>query len=655
MTTIDVSSDSGLSALNEYLSSRSYIAGHSGTSADAAAFDLLAKDPGNAFPHVSRYFRQLQSFTPSELTKLRGVAPTGTFPTITSSGAAASSGSYSTSTGITTPASVALVDPYSKRVFIRRILEKNDGLDFVGQTLTVGGWVKSGRDQKQFAFIALNDGSTPLNLQVVVLPEIGTPFGKLVPTGTSLLVEGEIKPTPDDVKNAKQKVELHVTKIHYLGESDAGANPIAKTKLSLEFLRSVTHLRPRTNAISSVSRIRNSLAYATHLFFQTSGFLYIHAPIITGSDCEGAGEMFGVTTILTTAERNLKKGGSAPSEKEVADASKAVETHTKTVTDLKEKGDKVKKADKQSAEVSLNQAKKQLEELMYRKSLIGGVPHTGEGIDYTHDFFSKPSFLTVSGQLEAEVFACSMSSVYTFGPTFRAEDSHTTRHLAEFWMIEPEIAFCDIKGNMQCAEDYVRFCCKYVLEHCRADLEFMAERIDSTCLARVEQVANTPFKRLSYTEAITLLQEHIAQKKVTFTEDVHWGMDLGSEHERYICEKVFNMPTILYNYPKGIKAFYMRVNEDNKTVAAMDILVPGIGELIGGSQREERPDVLANRITEMGLPLEPYSWYLDLRRFGTVVHSGFGLGFERLIMFCTGMENIRDVIPFPRWPGHCEL
>eukprot|EP00299_Pterocystis_sp_00344_P008083 c2916_g1_i1.p1 GENE.c2916_g1_i1~~c2916_g1_i1.p1 ORF type:complete len:647 (+),score=137.77 c2916_g1_i1:1-1941(+) len=639
-------SDQALQQLNAYLSSHSYLAGYVPSSADLQAFEALGQEPSHTeFPHVSRFYRQIASFSHTEREALKSVKPTQEPYKFTyqASGARTSSSSA---------AKPQVVDPYSNRVFVRTILNANDGQDFIGQTVRVGGWVKSGRDQKQFAFIALNDGSTPSNLQVVVSPDIGVPFSQIASTGASLLVEGEIKPTPDDVKNAKQLVELHATKILSIGQSDPSINPISKTKLKLEYLRGVPHLRPRTNTISAIVRIRNALSFATHEFFQKNGFLYIHTPILTSSDCEGAGEMFNVTTLLAGANEAVKN---PPKQSDVPELEAQVAQLTTHLEQLKVK--KAKELELQTTSNQLGEAKKKLEDLKTRLGAVGGIPRNPDGtVDYSKDFFGKPAFLTVSGQLQVESFACSMSSVYTFGPTFRAEYSHTSRHLAEFWMIEPEISFCDLWGDMKCAEDYVRYCCKFLLDNCYADMEFMKQHFDQTCIDRVKQVVETPFKRLSYTEAIELLKDHIAQKKVTFIDsNVFWGMDLASEHERYICEKVFCQPVIVYNYPKEIKAFYMKVNEDGKTVAAMDMLVPGVGELIGGSQREERLEVLENRITEMGLDVESYRWYLDFRRFGSVVHSGFGLGFERLVLFTTGLENIRDVIPFPRWHNHCDL
>jgi len=451
---------------------------------------------------------------------------------------------------------------------------------------------------------------------------------------------------------------LKASKILHVGKSDGAEYPLAKKKQSMEYLREIAHLRPRTNTIGAVARIRNALAYATHKFFQDNGFLYVHTPIITASDCEGAGEMFQVTTLLGEAESNKQE----PVDEAALEALRA---------EVAEQGSKVKDAKAAAAEDKENKdlakaSKKEVKKLLQLKEslasmeekarVIGGIQRKEDGsIDYSKDFFGKPSYLTVSGQLNGEYFACALSNIYTFGPTFRAENSHTARHLAEFWMIEPEMAFCTIEDDMQCAEDYVRFCCRHVLETCRPDLEFITKMIDSEAINRLEQVASTPFMRLSYTDAIAKLEEVVKNGEKKFQFPVSWGIDLQSEHERYLTEEVYKQPVIVYNYPKDIKAFYMRLNDDQKTVAAMDVLVPRVGELIGGSQREDRYDVLMERIEATGMPLEPYASYLDMRKYGTVPHSGFGLGFERLILFATGIENIRDVIPFPRWPGNANF
>lgn len=434
---------------------------------------------------------------------------------------------------------------------------------------TVRGWVRTVRDQKSFAFIEVNDGSTLGNLQVIAdasIPHYAEAMAQLA-TGASVAITGELVESPG--KN--QALELKAKEIRVLGTCDPAKYPLQKKRHTFEFLRTIAHLRPRTNTQGAVLRVRNALAFATHLFFQQRGFLYVQTPIITGSDCEGGGEMFRVTTL--------------------------------------EKPDPAK------------------------------------------DFFGKSAYLTVSGQLEGEIVACALSDIYTFGPTFRAENSNTSRHLAEFWMIEPEMAFADLKDNMECAESYLKFCIRYVLEHCKEDLEFFDKFIENGLLTRLQHVANSPFAHIPYTEAIAILKKSGKQ----FEFPVEWGIDLQSEHERYLAEEHCKKPVILTDYPTDIKSFYMRANADGKTVAAMDILVPKIGEIIGGSQREERLDVLEKKIEEFGLKREDYWWYLELREYGTVPHAGFGLGFERLVLFATGMENIRDVIPFPRFPGHAEF
>lgn len=442
------------------------------------------------------------------------------------------------------------------------------------QTLTVQGWVRTKRELKEFAFVEINDGSCLANLQVVLNPDLPdyADILKRLNTGASVEVSGMLVASP-----AKgQRIELKASAVKIYGDAAPEIYPLQKKRHSFEFLRTIAHLRARTNTFGAVFRVRNACAMAIHQFFQERGFLWIHTPIITGSDCEGAGEMFTVTSL------SLKNIPKTPSSE----------------------------------------------------------------VDYSQDFFGKPAYLTVSGQLEAEVMAMAFTNVYTFGPTFRAENSNTSRHLAEFWMVEPEMAFCDLKGNMDLAEEFLKYIFKYVREKCSEDLEFFNERIDNTVLAIADNIINNQFERITYTEAIALLEK--ADKK--FEYPVNWGADLQSEHERYLAEELFKKPVIVTDYPIGIKAFYMRLNEDEKTVAAMDILAPKIGEIVGGSQREERLDVLQRRIQEQGLNLENYWWYLDLRRYGTVPHSGFGLGFERLIQFMTGMGNIRDVIPFPRAP-----
>lgn len=434
----------------------------------------------------------------------------------------------------------------------------------IGDKVTVHGWIRTVRDQKTFTFIELNDGSTLGNLQIVVDGTVAD-----LATGASLIASGHLVESPG--KN--QALELRASEVKVIGKCDPVKYPLQKKRHTFEYLRTIAHLRPRTNTQGAVMRVRSALAFATHLFFQKRGFLYIQTPVITGSDAEGGGEMFRVTT--------LEKPTQDPSQ----------------------------------------------------------------------DFFGKKTYLTVSGQLEGEIMACALSDIYTFGPTFRAENSNTSRHLAEFWMIEPEMAFADLKADMECAESYLKFCVHYALEHCKEDLEFFDKFIENGLIARLQNVANSPFGHIPYTEAIEILKK--APK--TFEFPVEWGTDLQSEHERYLAEEYCKKPVIITDYPADIKAFYMRSNEDGRTVAAMDILVPKIGEIIGGSQREERLDVLEKKIEEFGLTRQDYWWYLELREYGSVPHAGFGLGFERLILFVTGMENIRDVIPFPRFPGHAEF
>ena len=439
--------------------------------------------------------------------------------------------------------------------------------------VTIKGWVRTKRQSKGFAFIEVNDGSFLANLQVVLndnLPDYEDLLKRLS-TGASVEVSGVLVESP----GKGQRIEVKAEAVTVCGEADE-TYPLQKKRHSFEFLRTIAHWRSRTNTLGAVFRVRNACATAIHQFFQERGFLWVHAPIITASDCEGAGELFAVTNL------NLKD-----------------------------------------------------------------VPLTdSQEVDYARDFFGKPAYLTVSGQLEAEIMAMAFRDVYTFGPTFRAENSNTSRHLAEFWMIEPEMAFCDLEGNMQLAEDFLKYVFKYVLEHCPEDMEFFNQRIDKSVLARADNIMNNEFQRLTYTEAIALLEK--ADKKFEFP--VSWGLDLQSEHERYLAEELFEKPVIVSDYPVEIKAFYMRLNDDEKTVRAMDVLAPNIGEIIGGSQREERLEVLERRIKAQGINVEELWWYLDLRRFGTVPHAGFGLGFERLVQFMTGMGNIRDVIPFPRAP-----
>ena len=458
---------------------------------------------------------------------------------------------------------------------IKQLYRNKD--EYIDKKVKVAGWIRTSRMSKNFGFIELNDGSFFKNMQIVIDEKLENfkEVGKL-PISTSLLIEGTLVAT----QNAKQPVEIQATKIVVEGESD-NSYPLQKKRHTVEYLRTIAHLRPRSNLFSAAFRVRSVAAYAIHKFFQDRNFVYAHSPIITGSDCEGAGEMFKITTLD-----------------------------------------------------------------------LNNVPKTEDGkIDYSQDFFGKEANLTVSGQLNGEIMALAFRNVYTFGPTFRAENSYTGRHASEFWMIEPEIAFADLEDNMELAEDMIKYIINYVLEQCPEEMEFFNSFVDKGLLERLNNIVNSEFTKITYTKAIELLLES-GQK---FEYPVEWGCDLQTEHERYITEQIFNAPVFVTDYPKEIKAFYMRMNEDGKTVRAMDLLVPGVGEIIGGSQREERYDVLLDRIHECGLNEEDYWWYLELRKYGTATHSGFGLGFERIIMYLTGISNIRDVIPFPRTPKNAEF
>ena len=450
--------------------------------------------------------------------------------------------------------------------------------DYIDSQVTVCGWVKTLRQSKTLGFIELNDGSCFQNLQVVFEPGKVENYEEIAKqnVGAALVVRGHVLLTP----NAKQPFEVHASSIAVEGASSP-EYPLQKKKHSLEYLRTIQHLRPRTNTFSAAFRVRSVAAYAIHKFFNDRGFVYAHTPIITCSDCEGAGEMFHLT--------------------------------------------------------NLN---------------IAEPPRTQEGeVDYSQDFFGKPANLTVSGQLEAECMAMAFAKVYTFGPTFRAERSNTPRHAAEFWMIEPEIAFADLEDDMKLAADMIKYILRYVMENCPQELKFFNSFYDKGLIQRLQGIVDSDFARVTYTEAVELLEK----VKDRFEYPVYWGCDLQTEHERYLTEEVFKKPVFVTDYPKEIKAFYMRMNDDEKTVAAVDLLVPGVGEIIGGSQREERLDMLLARIRELGLREEDYWWYLDLRRFGGTRHAGFGLGFERLIMYITGISNIRDVLPFPRTTGSAEF
>ena len=460
-----------------------------------------------------------------------------------------------------------------RRVRIAELLK--DPTPYIGKEVDVKGWVRSRRGNKYVQFVALNDGSTINNLQIVFdLQKFSDEQLKPITTGSSIHVQGQLV----ESQGKGQSVEIQAENLEIYGTANPDEYPLQKKGHSLEFLREIAHLRPRTNTFGAVFRVRAALAYAIHKFFTEKGFYYFHTPLITASDCEGAGAMFQVTTLP-----------------------------------------------------------------------LNDLPKNEEGtIDYSEDFFGRQSCLTVSGQLEGELGATSLGAIYTFGPTFRAENSNTPRHLSEFWMIEPEIAFADIRENMDIAEEFIKYCINYALENCKDDILFLQEHFDKGLVERLKFVVENDFVRLPYSEGIKILEE--SGKKFEFP--VYWGVDLASEHERYLVEEHFKRPVILTDYPKEIKAFYMKLNEDGKTVRAMDVLFPKIGEIIGGSEREENYDKLLKRVEEQGL--DGMDWYLDTRKFGTVPHSGFGLGFERLVLFVTGMQNIRDVIPFPRYPKNCE-
>ena len=449
--------------------------------------------------------------------------------------------------------------------------------NYINKDVTLEGWVRTVRDSKTFGFIEINDGTFFKNVQIVFTDKLSN-FNEIC----KLTISSSIKVTGTLVKteNAKQPFEIQATGVEIESLSDS-TYPLQKKKHSFEYLRTIAHLRPRANTFNAVFRVRSSLAYAIHQFFQERGFVYVNTPLITGSDAEGAGEMFNVNSFDLT-----------------------------------------------------------------------NIPKADDGnIDFSKDFFGKPAHLTVSGQLNGETFAEAFRNIYTFGPTFRAENSNTVKHAAEFWMVEPEICFADLADDMDLAEDMIKYIFKYVLDNCPEEMEFFNNFIDKGLLERLNHVINSDFVRISYTDAVAELEKHNDE----FEYKVSWGIDLQTEHERYLCEQIFKKPVFVTDYPMDIKAFYMKQNPDGKTVAAADLLVPGIGEIIGGSQREENYEKLLNRMKELNMPIENYEWYLDLRKYGSCVHSGFGLGFERAIMYLTGMQNIRDVIPFPRTPKNCEF
>lgn len=572
-----------LTALERHLEDKTYLVGEKISLADLslacamAALSKLSLLDAIAFPSVLRWL-----MTASTHPKVRAVLGDLSSCTISDTG------DYSFGKWT------------RRRIRVKELLK--EGVAAVGREVTVKGWIRTCRsaEKGKLYFVEVNDGSTVRSAQVVLNVDSCTGTDAVANAGgagASVSITGVVVESP-----AKgQDIEIKATSAEVLGAVYGGDNgevggknyPMAKKQHTLEFLREKAHLRPRSKVFSSAMRLRNAMAFATHKFFNERGFVYVHTPLITAADCEGAGEMFSVTSLFP------------------------------------------------------------------EKAKASDIPTLKNGeIDFSKDFFGRRASLTVSGQLNVETHACALSDVYTFGPTFRAENSHTSRHLSEFWMIEPEICFADLADNMALAEDYVKYCAAYAIEHCADDLHYFEHEYpagEKGLLARLENVVGHDFAQITYTEAVALLQAHIKAGEVAFERYPSWGDDLGSEHERYITEKVYQRPTIVTDYPKGIKSFYMRLNEDNETCAAMDILVPRIGELIGGSQREERLDVLERRVAEMGMTPDDIWWYADLRRYGTVVHSGFGLGFERLVMFVTGLENIRDVIPFPRIPGHVDF
>lgn len=581
--------NNNLSVLEEHLSTKTFLVGEKVTLADLVVFAVLhailkAEVISAELPSLFRWFMTLGSES-----KVSSV--TGDVSTVAVAGLKSSASGSSSSSG-------GLWDRGRTRV--KELLK--EGAAAIGKLVVLKGWIRTIRsiEHGDILFVELTDGSTVKGVQLVITVA-SVPNGNCVNeaggAGASISITGTVVESP-----AKgQTIEVNVTTAEVLGAvygNDDGSiggkkYPLAKKQHTLEFLREKAHLRPRTKVFSAALRMRHAMAFATNQFFNDRGFVYVHTPLITAADCEGAGEQFAVTTLF-------------PEHGKVKD-----------------------------------------------------IPITKDGsVDFTKDFFSRRCCLTVSGQLNVETHACALSDVYTFGPTFRAENSHTSRHLAEFWMIEPEICFAELIDDMALAEDYIKFCTNYALEHCADDLHYLENEFpagEKGLVARLQNVVDNAFARITYTDAVKLLQDHVRAKTIKFKVYPNWGDDLGSEHERYLCEKVYERPTIVINYPKGIKAFYMKLNDDNETVAAMDILVPKIGELVGGSQREDNLKTLERRCVESGMKVEDIWWYADLRRYGSVPHAGFGLGFERLVMFVTGLENIRDVISFPRVPGHAEF
>ena len=503
---------------------------------------------------------------------------------------------------------------------IRSLYRETEKYD--DQEIEIGGWVRTNRASKAFGFIELNDGTYFKSLQVVYEEQYLDNFSEAAKllTASAITVRGILELTPQ----GKQPFELKARSIRVEASSDA-SYPLQKKRHSMEFLREIAHLRPRSNTFSAVFRVRSLVAYAIHKFFQERGFVYVHTPIITGSDAEGAGEMFHVTSF------------------DLENVPRIAENKTAGVARMVEENRTADGAQKVAVD---NRTKNPSE-----KADAAGAAEEHGAIDYTKDFFGKPASLTVSGQLEAEVFAMAFKNVYTFGPTFRAENSNTARHASEFWMIEPEIAFADLKDDMDLAEDMIRFIISYVLENAPEEIQFFNSFVSKGLKDRLNAIVGAEFSRITYTEAVEILKR--ADRK--FEYPVEWGIDLQTEHERYLTDEVFRQPVFVTDYPKDIKAFYMRLNDDGKTVAACDLLAPGIGEIVGGSQREERMDVLRARMKELGMDESGYEWYLDLRKYGGVKHAGFGLGFDRIVMYITGMANIRDVIPFPRTPKSLEF
>uniref|UniRef100_A0A7S1VG72 asparagine--tRNA ligase n=1 Tax=Grammatophora oceanica TaxID=210454 RepID=A0A7S1VG72_9STRA len=644
--------DTAIATLEKHLTERTYVVGEDATCADISLAASLYKAAQEGIwkgaedgSNLARWYDTItnlpffQTAVASEETGLVGAtaAATATPPT------AAGGGVFMN--GSAPPVVCRMYR--RQRIRIKEVLEK-DGANYLDAgEIVVAGWARTTRNANkgQLLFVELNDGSCGESLQCVVESDKSEGFAECKGsggTGASFQFTGTLVPS----QGQGQAVELQATKGVLLGAVYGGnaegtqvggmLYPMSKKAHSLEYMRGAAHLRARAGLHAAAMRIRHAMAYATHNFFHNHGFLYIHTPIITCADCEGAGEQFGVTTML------------------------GVDTHTPGVTlpvhaapppaDVGEDGKKLSKSEMKRRAKNAAKAKAKADpNKPVEEKVVGAV-------DYGKDFFGRRANLTVSGQLNVETHACALSDVYTFGPTFRAENSHTGRHLSEFWMIEPEIAFADLDMDINLAEDYLKYCVEFALDRCADDLEFFEKNQhgEEGLRDRLRNVLENPFKRLTYTEAIELLQKAVADGH-KFEETPEWGMDLPSEMERYLCETIFKMPVVLTDYPKDIKAFYMKLNDDGKTVAAADILVPKIGEIIGGSQREHRMDVLVQRCIEMGLDPKSVWWYVDLRKYGTIPHAGFGLGFERLILFVTGLQNIRDVIPFPRWAGNAEF